>query len=611
MNQPVQYLIDGMHCASCSGRVERALKALPGVADASVNLMTKRAAVQFDGAPDNAAVADAVTAAGFTLATAEAELVIDGMSCASCAGRVQRALAATPGVIEASVNLVTGTAQVRYGQGLVSPTELAAAVAAAGYASHPKDHDADAGQSLAGLAEADGLRRSFLLALALSLPVVVLAMGGHAMPAFHHWQMATIGQQGSNIIQSALTALVLVGPGRRFFTIGFPALLHRAPEMNSLVALGASAAFLYSLVATYAPGLLPPTAREVYFEAAASIVTLILLGRFLEARAKGRAGEAIARLVRLRPSVALVMRATGPVEIPVAELARGDQVQLRPGEQVAADGRVLSGSSYVDESMLTGEPVPVEKQAGDRLVGGTLNGSGALVYEITAVGQDTMLARIIRLVEEAQGSKLPIEALVDRITHWFVPVVMAIAALTALVWFLFGPEPTLTHALVAGISVLIIACPCAMGLATPVSILVGSGRGAQLGLLFRKGAALQRLADTGLVAFDKTGTLTVGHPALVAIALPPPARTNRSDKAPLTEERALMLAASAEAGSEHPLARAIRDGASLRGLTLAKATGGKALPGRGYQAEVEGQRILIGNAAALRAEAIDPAPLET
>ncbi len=600
MSVTTSFHVEGMSCASCVGRVERSLRALPGVEDVAVNLVSEKATVRFAGAPDMAQVAATLDRAGYPMADADTVLTIEGMTCASCVGRVERALMAVPGVMEASVNLATQTARVRYAEGAVAPSELAAKVTAAGYAARPKTEDSGAAVASRRAEEIVRLRRSFWLALALSLPVVALAMGPHLVPAFHHWLMAGPGARVSGVVQSVLTLAVLAGPGRVFITHGLPALWRGAPEMNSLVALGALSAFAYSLVATYAPALLPEAARAVYYEAAASIVTLILLGRMLEARAKGRAGEAIARLADLRPRVALVLRDSGPVELPVGEVVRGDLLQLRPGERVAADGLVVTGRSYVDESMLTGEPLPVEKAEGAVLSGGTLNGMGALTYRVTAVGTDTVLAQIMRLVEDAQATKLPVQALVDRITLWFVPAVMALAALSAVVWYLVGPDPALPHALVAGISVLIIACPCAMGLATPVSVLVGSGRAAELGILFRRGDALQKLADVRLVAFDKTGTLTVGHPALTGIL------TLNG----LSEDRVLALAAAAEAGSEHPLARALLDAASAKGLALPAAEAGQALPGRGYRARVDGADLLIGNAAALREAGIDPVALE-
>ncbi len=595
MTQSASYVVEGMSCAACVGRVERALRNVAGVTGASVNLISAKAQVSFADTVDTNAVAKALTTAGYPLAAVETRLIIDGMTCASCVGRVERALKAVPGVLTASVNLLTEEATVRYASGATSPTELALRVTKAGYTARPKRPETPVAKTDRQAEEATALKQRLILAAGLSLPVVILAMGAHAWPTFHHWLMATLGEQGASIMQSGLTAMVLIGPGRGFLTHGIPALWRGAPEMNSLVALGALSAFAYSLVATYAPGLLPEAARVVYYEAAVSIVTLILLGRMLEARAKGRAGEAIGRLAKLQPATATVIRPDGPAEIPVEDLRRGDTVQLRPGERVAVDGLITEGHSFVDESMLTGESVPVEKTIGAALSGGTVNGTGALLYTVSATGADTVLARIIRMVEDAQSTKLPVQALVDRITLWFVPAVMVLALATAILWFVIGPEPALSHALVAGISVLIIACPCAMGLATPVSVLVGSGRAAELGILFRRGDALQSLADTQIVAFDKTGTLTEGHPRLTDIW---PADG-------IDRNHALAIAAAAEAGSEHPLAQAILTEAKARGLSLPLATGGQALPGRGYAATVAGQSVLIGNAGAMTAAGID------
>jgi Cu+-exporting ATPase len=597
MTRHATFTVDGMSCASCVGRVERALKSVPGVEDAEVNLIAGTARVDFSDATDTLALAGALSAAGYPAAEAEARLEVEGMTCASCVGRVERALKAVPGVAAAEVNLATGSARVRFTSGTTTPEALAAAVAAAGYAARPAANAGPAPDRQAE--EAARLRRAFVLAALLTIPVVVLAMGTHMVPAFHHWVMVTLGERASWLIQFVLTALILAGPGAVFFRHGIPALLRGAPEMNSLVALGSLAAFAYSTVATFAPGLLPEAARGVYFEAAATIVTLILLGRMLEARAKGRAGEAIRRLIGLRPDTARVERGGSVAEVPVESLMAGDIVRLAPGERVAVDGVVTEGHGWIDESMLTGEPEPAEKSPGAPVTGGTVNGPAALSFRVTATGEGTVLARIIALVADAQGAKLPVQALVDRITLWFVPAVMALAAATVLVWLFLGPDPALTHALVAGISVLIIACPCAMGLATPVSILVGTGRGAELGLLFRRGDALQRLAEAKVVAFDKTGTLTEGKPALTDLIAAPG----------FAADEVLALAAAAEARSEHPLARAILAEAGARGLTLPAAEAARALPGRGLAARVAGRDILIGNARALTEAGIDPAAL--
>jgi len=593
MTQTATFPVTGMSCASCAGRAERALAAVPGVTEASINLAANSARVSFDAPASPASLAAALKKAGYPMAEAEARLTIDGMTCASCTGRVERALQASPGVLAASVNLATNSAQVRYTPGTISPTELAQRVTKAGYPAHPAQDTPTPETRQAD--EAALMKRRALISAALTLPVVTLAMGGHMIPAFHHWIMATLGTQASWLIQFALTAAVLAGPGRIFLRIGLPALARMAPEMNSLVALGSLAAFGYSTVATFAPALLPSAARDVYFEAAATIVTLILVGRWLEARAKGQAGEAIRRLVGLRPATARVDRGGETVELPVEELSPGDIVLLAPGERVAVDGILTEGHGWIDESMLTGEPAPVEKTPGATVTGGTVNGAAALSFRVTATGADTVLARIIRLVEDAQGGKLPVQALVDKITRWFVPAVMALAALTFLLWLTFGPEPRLTHALVAGISVLIIACPCAMGLATPVSILVGTGRGAELGVLFRRGDALQRLAEVRSVAFDKTGTLTEGRPVLTDLQVAPG----------VVEDDLLTLVAAAEARSEHPLAHAILAAAKQRRLTLPRADSARAIPGKGLVASVGGQALLIGNAALLEGEGVD------
>ncbi|MCW3783503.1 heavy metal translocating P-type ATPase [Defluviimonas salinarum] len=596
MTTHTTFTVEGMSCASCVGRVERALKAVPGVEDAQVNLIASTASVDYDGT-DAVTLAAALKVAGYPATEIETRLEVEGMTCASCVGRVERALKSVPGVAEAEVNLATQSARIRYTSGTTTPEALAAAVTAAGYTAKPALKAAPSGDRQAD--EAAKLRRAVAISAVLAVPVVVLAMGTHMVPAFHHWIMGTLGEANSWRIQFVLTAAILLGPGFLFFRHGIPALLRGAPEMNSLVALGSLAAFAYSAVATFAPSLLPEAARGVYYEAAATIVTLILLGRLLEARAKGQAGEAIRRLIGLRPETARVERDGGVEDVPVEDLAPGDIIRLAPGERVAVDGIVTAGHGWIDESMLTGEPAPVEKAAGAPVTGGTVNGASALSFRVTATGADTVLARIIAMVADAQGAKLPVQALVDRITLWFVPAVMALAALSFLTWLLVGPAPALTHALVAGISVLIIACPCAMGLATPVSILVGTGRGAEFGLLFRRGDALQRLSEARIVAFDKTGTLTEGTPRLTDLI---PANGFDADTV-------LALAAGAEARSEHPLARAILAEAEARGLTPPEAETATALPGRGLTARVGGHDLLIGNARALVEAGVDAAPL--
>ncbi|MBA1263776.1 heavy metal translocating P-type ATPase [Stutzerimonas stutzeri] len=575
--------IEGMTCASCVGRVEAALARIEGVDSVSVNLATERADIRLAGPVDRMALVRAVEKVGYDVPANTVELAIEGMTCASCVGRVERALKAVPGVAEATVNLATERARVR---GVVAVEDLLAAVGKVGYEARAVDSAAQADDQAAEKKDAERveLKRDLILATLLALPVFVLEMGSHMIPGMHEWVMATIGLQQSWYLQFALTLLVLVIPGRRFYQKGFPALVRLAPDMNSLVAVGTAAAFGYSLVATFAPGLLPAGTVNVYYEAAAVIVALILLGRFLEARAKGRTSEAIKRLVGLQAKVAHVVREGRTVDIPITEVVLGDLVEVRPGERVPVDGEVTEGGSFVDESMITGEPIPVEKRAGSTLVGGTVNQNGALTLRATAVGGQTMLAQIIRLVEQAQGSKLPIQAVVDKVTLWFVPAVMLAAALTFLVWLVFGPSPALTFALVNAVAVLIIACPCAMGLATPTSIMVGTGRGAEMGVLFRKGEALQLLKDARVVAVDKTGTLTEGRPVLTDLEI-----AEGFDR-----DQVLAKVAAVEARSEHPIARAIVEAAEQTAIELPLMTGFESVTGMGVRANVDGVRVEVG-----------------
>ncbi|QHB72991.1 heavy metal translocating P-type ATPase [Stenotrophomonas sp. 364] len=579
--------VSGMTCASCVGRVERAISAIPGVKTTSVNLATERADVTFIGAADPQAVVEAIERAGYAVHEETTELAIQDMTCASCVGRVEKGLRQVPGVIEASVNLATERARVRHLAGVVTIADLEAAIEKAGYTSRRVAAAAGgAGDQDAERREAEGreLQRSLLIAAALTLPVFILEMGSHLVPSMHHWVVHTLGLQTSGYIQFALATLVLFGPGLRFFRKGVPALLRGGPDMNSLVSVGTAAAYGYSVVATFAPGVLPQGTANVYFEAAVVIVTLILLGRMLEARAKGRTSQAIKRLVGLQAKTARVERNGATVEIPLEQVTTGDVVLVRPGEKVPVDGQVVEGASYVDESMITGEPVPVSKGVGADVVGGTLNKTGAFSFRVTQVGANTVLAQIIRLVEEAQGSKLPIQAMVDKVTMWFVPAVMAAAVLTFLVWLVFGPSPALTFALVNAVAVLIIACPCAMGLATPTSIMVGTGRAAELGVLFRKGEALQALRDVSVVALDKTGTLTKGRPELTDLV---PADGFAYD-------HVLALVAAVETRSEHPIAEAIVAAAGQRELTLAPVDGFEATPGYGVTATVSGRTVAVG-----------------
>lgn len=513
-------------------------------------------------------------------------LAVRGMSCASCTGRVERALTAVPGVGEANVNLATGRASVR-GDGL-SPDVLVTALRNAGYEAEAlgsgmehidRDSEASSGEMRA-------LRRSLLLAAVMTLPIVVLDMGGHFIPPFAAWLESRLGTGNLHRLFFLLATVVQFGPGMRFYRLGIPAALRGAPDMNTLVILGTSAAWGYSVVATFLPQVLPEGSAHVYFEASAVIITLILVGRYLEALAKGRTSSAIKKLLGLRAKTARVLRPTGELEIPIGDVLTGDRVRVRPGEKIPVDGLVLEGRSHVDESMVTGEPIPSLKEAGAEVIGGTINKTGGFIFRATKVGSDTLLAQIVRMVEQAQAARLPIQSLVDRVTRYFVPAVILVALGTFIVWLLFGPEPALTLAVVNAVAVLIIACPCAMGLATPTSIMVGTGKAAESGVLFRQGDALQSLRGVDVVAFDKTGTLTLGRPAVTRVEV----------AEGFTDLEVLALAAAVEQGSEHPIAHAIVEAAKVRKIDVSAAEAFAADPGFGVSAQVNGHHVAVGAA---------------
>lgn len=575
--------IEGMTCASCVGRVEKALKKVEGVENAEVNLATESAMISSSQPLDLIAVTKAVERAGYKiLASQPIELSIEGMTCASCVGRVEKALKKVEGVQQANVNLATERAWIQ-GNAQVQSSDLIQAIKKAGYTAKQIEQSVSVQQDKKAT-EQQQLKRDLMISLILAVPVFILEMGSHMIPAFHMWVMDNIGTQQSWLIQFVLTTLVLIFPGRRFYQKGIPALWRFAPDMNSLVAVGTLAAYSFSLVATFTPQVLPEGTVNVYYEAAAVIVSLILLGRYFEAKAKGRTSQAIQHLVGMQAKTARVHHNGQMIEVPIAEVTTETIVEIRPGERVPVDGEVVEGQSYIDESMITGEPVPVKKQVGDQVVGGTVNQNGTLNFRATAIGESSVLAQIIRMVEQAQGSKLPIQALVDKVTMWFVPIVMLLAMLTFIVWFIFGPEPALTFALVNAVAVLIIACPCAMGLATPTSIMVGTGRGAEMGVLFRKGEALQALQDVQVIAVDKTGTLTEGKPTLTDFYVQPGFEC----------EQVLRIVASVEAKSEHPIALAIVQAAEQQDISLLPITTFDSVTGFGIKAEVEGQAVHIG-----------------
>ena len=524
------------------------------------------------------------------------QLLVTGMTCASCVLRVEKAIKAVPGVRDATVNLATERATVDLAPVGGSLETVADAIRRAGYEasimapSGPRVDPQDARD-----AESRALLRHVLVALIASLPILVFEMGAHLSEALHHALAGSIGEDRMRLISFALATVVQYGPGWQFYEKGFPALLRGAPDMNSLVMLGTSAAYLFSALVTFFPGAVPAGTDNTYFEAAAVVVTLILLGRWFEARAKGRTGAAIRALIGLQPRSARVLRNGAEIEIGIDEVCLNDVVLVRPGEKVAVDGEIVEGSTYIDESMITGEPIPATKDVGDQVIGGTLNTTGAFRFRATKIGADTLLAQIVQTVEAAQSTKLPIQAVVDKITAWFVPAVMAAALATFALWMIFGPTPALAYALVNAVAVLIIACPCAMGLATPTSIMVATGKAAAIGILFRRGDALQALKGARTVAFDKTGTLTNGKPELTDLIVTPGHE----------EAEVLRLVASVEALSEHPVAEAIVAAARAKGMTLAKPSRFDARPGYGISAQVDAKSLLVGADRMMAAHHID------
>ena len=500
------------------------------------------------------------------------DLSIDGMTCAACVRRVETVLKKVPGVTQANVNLAARRAALELDDTLTTKdlnTQLLAAVEKAGFVGEVQDPEAQA-HSLQdkSTAEINTLKQQVWIAALLTLPVFVMEMGGHMIGAFHHWVNSVMSLGTQHVIQAVLTTLVLAWPGRHFFTHGFKALFQGQPEMNSLVAVGAGSAWLYSMVVVLAPAIIPESARHVYFEAAAVIVTLILLGRLFEARARGQTGAAIEHLIGLQPKQARLIDPNSNTETDVAieSVKPGDLLRVRPGEKIPVDGEIVQGTPFIDQSMITGEPVPAELKPGEAVAGGTINTTVGFTFKATHTGSDTVLARIIRMVQSAQNAKLPIQATVDKVTSVFVPIIMVIALVTFITWYALTQD--ISASLVAAVAVLIIACPCAMGLATPTSIMVGTGRAAQLGVLFRQGDALQQLKSTSIVAFDKTGTLTQGHPSLTSFELVNTDDNDNTDIADgadraktLSKDQVLQMVAAVQRQSEHPIARAIVDAA--------------------------------------------------
>ena len=585
--------VEGMTCAACVGHVENALKGVPGVVDASVNLGTEKASVEFDPAQVRfQVIEEAVSGAGYKLGTQSASLNIGGMTCSACVSHIENALREVPGVAEANVNLGVERATVEFIPGIVELSDLQAAVEGAGYRVEGFNDSGDQERELERLSKMKEIRELRNRLMFAGAGAILLFLGTFDV---FPWVSNLMGRNYYPFLLWALATPVQFWAGSNFYTSGLGALKHGTSNMHTLIALGTTVAYAYSvtvvLLDAFSPAVLADNGIEakVYFDTAAIIVALILLGRFLEAGARGRTSEAIRRLIGLRPTSARVLRDGNEIDIPVDQVIIGDTVMVRPGEKIPVDGLVTDGYSAVDESMLTGESMPVEKVPGDKIFGATINSNGALYFEATQVGGETVLAQIIGLVEEAQGSKAPIQRLADQVASYFVPAVI-IASLAAFAfWMLLGPAPVLTFSTLVLVSVLIIACPCALGLATPTAIIVGTGKGAELGVLIKQAEALEIAHKVDTVVLDKTGTLTTGKPVVTDLIV--------SDESGSSEQDLLFLAASAERGSEHPLGEAIVMEAQARGLTLEPVSAFEAIPGRGISAQVDGRSVRFGNLA--------------
>lgn len=600
------YKINGMTCAACAKAVERAVKKLPGATDVTVNLATEKLALTYDEAkikPDD--IKAAVTKAGYEALqennTKEISIPIEGMTCAACAKSIERAVGKLSGVENVSVNFATEKANVRYNPSELRLSEIKQAIAKAGYKAleiesrNKVDEDKKRKDR-----EIRILWTKFTVSAVFAVPLLYIAMG-HMLG----WPLPSALHPMDYPLRFALAQIFLTIPvviaGYRFYTVGFKAIIHRSPNMDSLIAMGTSAAILYSLYSTYQISLGNfMYAEDLYFETAGVIITLILLGKSLEAVSKGRTSEAIKKLMGLTPKTAIVMQEGKEIEIPIEEVEVGDIIVVKPGSKIPVDGEVVEGLTAIDESMLTGESIPIEKKPGDKVFAASINKTGSIRFKATKVGSDTALAQIIKLVEDAQGSKAPIAQMADIVSGYFVPIVFAIATLSALAWYFLGGE-TPVFSLTIFIAVLVIACPCALGLATPTAIMVGTGKGAEYGVLIKGGEALETTHKIKTIVFDKTGTITEGRPEVTDIATTEIIERNKL----------LEIAAAAERGSEHPLGEAIVRGAEKENLENLKVDKFNAIPGQGIEVEIEGKNVLLGNRKLMTERNINMASLET
>jgi Cu+-exporting ATPase len=564
--------ITGMTCITCAATVKKGLSETPGVEQADVNFASEKASIEYDPTKvDLAKIKDTISELGYGVATRKSIFPVSGMTCASCVARVEEALSSVPGVISDSVNLASEKATVEYLEG-TGLADMRRAVKDAGYELGPEVQALE-DVTTAAQREIRVLRNKFIIAAILTASIMALGWG----PSF----------VAKSYLLLAMATPVQFWAGLRFYRGAWGALKHKTSDMNTLIAVGTSVAYFYSMIAVIAPGLFATGVLEphLYFHTSAAIITLILLGRFLEARARGQTSDAIKKLIGMQPKTALVIHEGEQREIPVEEVQVGDLILVRPGERVPVDGIVRQGYSSVDESMITGESIPVEKKVDDEVIGATINKTGSLEIEASKVGKDTTLAHIVRMVEEAQGSKAPIQRLVDVIASYFVPTVIGIAIVTFVVWYFVGPAPALTFAFLNFVAVLVIACPCALGLATPTAIMVGTGKGAEHGILIRNGEALERAHQINTVLLDKTGTLTRGEPVVTDII----------SAHSFSQEEVLRLAASAEHTSEHPLGEAVVKAALEKKLELSPSSDFNAVPGQGVEASVEGKKLSLGN----------------
>ncbi len=576
--------IAGMSCASCAARIERGLNGTEGVAQATVNFASEKATILFH--PSKTTLSDLIEKVknlGYGVRTERMTLPIQGMSCASCVNRVEKALKSVKGVVQANVNLATEKATVEYLLGEVTLRDLKKAIQDAGYrVLEVEEKDIVEGERLAREKDLARLKWKLIIGAFCLVPILLLMYGSQL------FERSFGLSRGLNFFLQFLFATpVQFWAGWQFYVGFWKAARRRTSDMNTLIAVGTSAAYLYSVILTFAPHLVMVKGLmvDVYFDTSATIIVLILLGRFLETRARGKTSEAIKRLIRLQPKTARVLRDGKEADVLIEDVQPGDLVIVRPGERIPVDGIVREGYSLVDESVVTGESLPVEKKPGDTVIGATINRTGSFRFEATRVGKETVLSQIIRLVQEAQGSKPPIARLVDVIASYFVPVVIGIAIVTFVIWSLFGPHPALTYAFLNSIAVLIIACPCALGLATPTSIMVGTGKGAENGILIKGGEALETAHALNTIVLDKTGTLTRGEPSVTDII----------EGERFSRREILLLAASAERGSEHPLGEAIVKKAKEEKLNLFDPKGFRAFAGQGIEASVDSKQILLGN----------------